>query len=126
MVSSTQLQCKVVLLVDAHDEHRITTKWFLSNFGFAVTTVRTPEEALSVFVPETHGVVVTDNSMIGLTGAELAYILKQRSPGTQVIMYALESPEDNSCLDAIIRRPAHLLRVKEAIEEAFAGTRALP
>jgi DNA-binding response OmpR family regulator len=40
---------KTILLVDDQEDCRITTKWFLSNFGYAVDSARTAEEGLALF-----------------------------------------------------------------------------
>lgn len=112
---------RTILLVDDQDECRITTKWFLANFGYVVVTARNAEQALATFTPEIHDVVVTDNSMPGLSGVEMAHIIKLRSPTTPVIMYTGRPPADTSCLDVVIQRPAHLLVLKDAIEDALAG-----
>jgi CheY-like chemotaxis protein len=108
---------KTVLLVDDGDGSRFTTKWFLSNFGYAVDAVRSAEEALALFNPKTHDVVVTDNSMLGMTGAEMAHIIKLRSPSTRVLMYTGLAPDDRSCLDLVIQRPTHMLALKEALDK---------
>jgi CheY-like chemotaxis protein len=107
---------RTVLLVDDDDTSRVTTKWFLSHFGYAVDSVHSGEEALALFDPKTHDVVVTDNSMPGMTGAEMAHVIKLRSPSTPVLMYTGLPPHDRSCLDVIIRKPTHLLAVKEAVD----------
>lgn len=112
---------KTILLVDDQDECRIAAKWFLANFGYLVVTARSAEEALAMFLPETYDVVVTDNAMTGLSGAEMAHIIKLRSPTTPVIMYTGQPPADTSCLDVVIQRPTHLLVLKEAIDAALAG-----
>jgi DNA-binding NtrC family response regulator len=113
---------KTVLLVDDHDDCRVTTKWFLSNFGFAVDSARNAEEALAIFDPKLHDIVITDNLMPGLKGTEMAHIIKLRSRSTPVVMYTGFPPEDQSCLDVVIERTAHLLVLKEAVEKALAGT----
>ena len=118
---SAQTSWITILLVDDQDERRITTKWFLSNFGYVVVTARSAEQALATFIPEIHDVVVTDNTMPGVSGVEMAHIMKLRSPTTPVIMYTSEPPEDMSCVDVVIQRPAHLLKLKYAIEDALAG-----
>ncbi len=114
--NSTSSSSKTVLLVDGGDGFRVTTKWFLSNFGFAVETARSAEEALTLFDPKTHDVIVTDNCMSGMTGAELAHIVKLRSPSTPVLMYTERPPKDISCLDLVIQRPAHMLSLKEGVD----------
>ena len=107
---------RTVLLVDDDDVSRITTKWFLNNFDYAVETARAAEEALTLFNPKLHDVVVTDNSMAGMTGNELAHIIKLRSPSTPVLMYTGRAPTDQTCLDVVIEKPAHLLALKDAVD----------
>jgi len=107
---------KTVLLVDDGDDSRVTTKWFLSNFGYAVDSVRSAEEALALFDPKIHDVIVTDNSMPGMTGAEMAHVIKLRSPTTPVLMYTGLAPMDQTCLDLVIQRPTHMLALKDAVD----------
>jgi DNA-binding NtrC family response regulator len=117
----TSSSSKIILLVDDDDDLRITTKWFLSNFGFTVESARSAEEALAVFDPKTHDMIITDNSMPRMTGAEMAHIIKLRSPSTPVLMYTGQPPEDVSCLDLVIQRPAHMLSLKEGVDKLLAG-----
>ena len=107
----------MILLVDDMDASRITMKWFLTNFNFSVFTARSAEEAVSMFDPGVHSLVLTDNSMPGMTGVELAQFVKQRSPSTPVMMYTGKPPDDRTNLDVVIQKPAHLLVIKEAIEK---------
>jgi CheY-like chemotaxis protein len=94
----------------------VTTKWFLSNLGYAVDSARGAEEALALFDPKVHDLIVTDNTMQGMTGGEMAHIIKLRSPSTPVLMYTGKAPDDRSCLDAVVERPTHLLTLKEAVD----------
>ena len=112
---------KTILLVDDRDDSRITTKWFLSNFGYGIESVRSAEEALALFDPKHHDLVITDNSMPGMSGAEMAHVIKMRSPSTPVLMYTGMAPEDRSCLDVVIQRPTHLLSLKEAVEKLLSN-----
>jgi CheY-like chemotaxis protein len=118
--NSTSSSPKTILLVDDGDDLRVITKWFLSYFGFAVESARSAEEALALFDPKTHDVIVTDNSMSGMTGAEMAHIIKLRSPSTPVLMYTGRPPEDRSCLDLVIQKPAHMLALKEGVDRLLA------
>jgi CheY-like chemotaxis protein len=111
---------KTILLVDDLDECRVTTKWFLNNFGYAVESVRSAEEALAIFNPAIHDVVLTDNSMPGMSGLEMAHIVKLRSPSTLVVMYSGNLPEDRSCINLAIQRPTHLLTLKDGIDRLLA------
>lgn len=112
---------KTILLVDDEGESRITTKWFLTNFGYVVDSASGAEEALALFDPKIHDVVVTDNSMPGMTGAEMAHVIKLRSPSTPVLMYTGLAPENLSCVDLVIQRPAHMLALKEGVDKLLAG-----
>ena len=120
MVRSPAAPVKTILLVDDGDACRVTTKWFLTNFGYAVDAARTAEEGLALFDPAIHDLVVTDNSMPGMTGAEMAHVIKLRSPSTPVLMYSGNPPDDQSCLDIVIQRPTHLLTLKDAADKLLA------
>jgi len=109
-----------ILLVNDVDACRVTTKWFLTNFGYEVDYARSAEEALALFNPRIHDLVITDNSMPGMTGVEMAHIIKMRSPSTPVLMYTGRSPEDQSCVDMVIEQPAHLLALKEGVDQLLA------
>jgi len=112
---------KMLLLVDDGDDTRVTTKWFLTSFGYAVDAARSAEEALALFNPAIHDLVVTDNAMPGMTGAEMAHVIKLRSPPTPVLMYSGNPPDDRSCLDLVIQRPTHLLTLKDAADRLLAA-----
>lgn len=112
---------KTILLVDDEDESRITTKWFLANFGYVVDCAPNAGAALALFDPRVHDVVVTDNSMSGMSGAELAHVIKLRSPSTPVLMYTGLAPDDLSCVDLVIQRPAHMLALKDGVDKLLAG-----
>ena len=112
---------KTILLVDDQDDCRIMTKWVLSNFGYTVESARSAEEGLVLFDPQIHDIVVTDNSMPGMKGGEMAHIIKLRSPTTPVLMYSGQPPPNTSCLDAVLRKPIHLLTLKEEVERLLAA-----
>jgi len=40
---------------------------------------------------------------------------------TPVLMHTGRSPDDQSCLDFVIQKPAHLLALKEAAERLLAS-----
>jgi CheY-like chemotaxis protein len=117
VASKSSPMLKTVLLVDDLDDCRLTTKWFLSTFGYAVDCVGSAEEALALFDPKIHDVVITDNSMPGMSGAEMAHVIKMRSPSTPVLMYSGKPPENRACLDLVVEKPVHLLALKEAVDQ---------
>ncbi len=117
-------QLRTILLVDGEDGTRIMTKWFLNNF-FAVETARNAEEALARFDPQVHDLVITENGMSGLSGTEMAHIIKLRSPHTPMVMFSCTAPSDRSCLDFVLLRPTHLMVLKDGVDQLLA-TPTLP
>ncbi len=117
---------KTLLLVDDSDVTRVATKWFLTNFGYAVDSVRSAEEGLALFDPRIHDLVITDHSMPGMSGAEMAHIIKLRSPGTPIVMHTSSAPDERSCIDLVILKPLHVLAFKEAIETILAEAHPAP
>ena len=107
------------MLVDDADACRLAAKWFLGSFGYDVAAIASAEEALTRFDPQVHAAVVTDNSMPGMSGAEMAQQMKLRSPSTPIVMFSGAPPEDAAYLDAVIRKPAHLMVVKDALDSVL-------
>ena len=111
-----EVQSRTVLIVDDDDDTRLLTKMFLNNFGYEVDSANSTGEALSRFNPLLHDLVLTDNSMAGMTGVEMAHIIKLRSPSTPVVMCTGHPPGDCSSIDVLITKPTYLLAIKDAIE----------
>lgn len=110
-------RARTILLVDDKHDSRITLKLFLDTFGYVVQLARSAHDALSIFDPSLHDLILTDNSMPGMSGAEMSHIIKMRSPKTPVLMYTGEVPADRSCLDIVIQKPAHLMELKTALDQ---------
>lgn len=110
-----------MLLVDDNVDTRLLTKMFLNNFGFEVDSVSSAGEALARFNPVLHDLVLTDNSMPGMTGSEMAHIIKLRSPSTPVVMCTGNPPSDTTSIDVVIAKPTHLLAIKDALDKLLTG-----
>jgi CheY-like chemotaxis protein len=111
-----ETKSKTILIVDDDDDTRILTKMFLNNFGFEVDSANSTSDALARFDPVLHDLVLTDNSMEGMTGGEMAHIIKLRSPTTPVVMCTGNPPSDCSSVDIMIKKPTFLLAIKDAID----------
>lgn len=106
-----------MLLVDDNVDTRLLTKMFLNNFGYEVDPADTAGEALNRFNPTVHGLVLTDNSMPGMSGGEMAQIIKSRSPQTPIVMCTGQPPSDCSSIDIVIKKPTHLFAIKDAVDK---------
>jgi CheY-like chemotaxis protein len=107
-------------LVEDRDDCRISTRWFLATLGYTVDAVHSGPEALLLFHPDIHDVVVIGDVMPGMTDTELAHIIKLRSLATPVIGYRTQPAGDRSCIDLVLQSPSHLLLLKEAMESLLA------
>ena len=112
---------RTVLLVDDDVDTRLLTKMFLNHVGYEVDSTSSAGEALARFDPVLHDLVLTDNSMAGMTGGEMAHVIKLRSPSTPIVMCTGNPPSDCSSVDAVIKKPTHLLAIKDAIDNLLAG-----
>nr|WP_256439133.1 PAS domain-containing protein [Rubellimicrobium arenae] len=114
-----------VLLVDDEPLVRGSTAEALRELGYEVEEAGTATEALETLrTGRTPDIVVTDHMMPGMTGAQLAAALRDRSPGLPVLMitgYAHLSPDRTRDLAVLAKpfRPAELARlVAELLQQA--------
>lgn len=75
-----------ILLVDDEEELVKLGNQLLSNLGYQVPTVTSSQEALEIFTNNPNfDLVITDQTMPGLTGMELAKKILQIQPDTPII-----------------------------------------
>ena len=115
-------QAARVLLVD--DDPRLLTVLsdVLRSEGHAITTAANGEEALAVFDPATHDVVITDLGMPRMNGWEVAERIKTRSSATAVFILTgwgegVSAHESMQFVDRVIAKPVSA----EALLEQLAG-----
>jgi len=116
-------EIKRILLVDGQTACLMTTKWFLSTFGYAVDTARNTEEALGLFDATRHNAVITENHLPTITGTEMSQQIKARSPNTPIVMYTAFTPSDVSHVDQVIERPTHLMVLKDVLDNLLNSPR---
>ena len=99
-----------VLLVD--DDPRLVSVLsdLLRSEGHAVTTAGNGEEALGLFDPAAHDVVITDLGMPTMNGWEVAERVKLRAPATAVFLLtgwgeSVSADESSQFVDRVIAKP---------------------
>lgn len=112
---------KCVMLVVHEEAIRLVAKWVLTDFGYQVEVARCGEEALALFDPSLHDLVVTAEIMPHISGAELAHIIKLRSPGTPVVLLADNGAHaDRTLLGGVLERVPDIWALPGALERLLA------
>ncbi|MGO8837622.1 MAG: response regulator [Limisphaerales bacterium] len=117
-----------ILVVDDEISVCDTIKMLLQFDGHKVQTAKGSKEALSLLETDKFDLIITDYTMIGMRGDELAAIIKQRLPYQPIIMvtgYAetLKSADNPvPAVDCIISKPFMLADLREAIAKVLLGS----
>ena len=113
-----------ILLVD--DDQRLLTVLsdMLRDGGHAVTTATNGEEAVGLFDPAQHDVVITDLGMPKMNGWEVAERVKTRAPQTAVFLLTgwgegVTASDSSRFVDQVIAKPISA----DALLEQLAGLR---
>jgi signal transduction histidine kinase/ActR/RegA family two-component response regulator len=111
-----------ILLVD--DEPRLVTALadMLRAEGHPVTTATDGEDALRLFDPASHDVVITDLGMPGVNGWELAERVKKRSPATAVFILtgwgeSVSMDASSQSVDRVIAKPVSVESLLDQLAE---------
>src|ERR1035437_2653380 len=114
-------QVRQILVVDDEPAVRDAIKMMLKFDGHEVQTANGSKEALSLLEKGKFDLIITDYSMSGMKGDELAAVIKQRLPHQPIIMitaYAELLKSSSNPLpgvDFIISKPFSLAELREAI-----------
>ncbi len=86
-VEATANGVGLVLLVDDEASVRESTAEMLTELGYIVTEARSGEEAKALVDKGLHpDLLITDHLMPGMTGSELARAVREKMPGTKVLI----------------------------------------
>lgn len=115
-------QASRILLVD--DDPRLLTVLSdtLQSYGHAVTTAAKGEEAVQVFDPTLHDVVITDLGMPRMNGWEVAERIKAQSPDTPVFLLtgwgeSVAAHEGSQFVDRVVAKPISAEVLMEQLAE---------
>jgi signal transduction histidine kinase/ActR/RegA family two-component response regulator len=115
-------QASRILLVD--DDPRLLTVLSdtLESYGHAVTVAAKGEEAVEVFDPSLHDVVITDLGMPRMNGWEVAEHIKAKSPDTPVFLLtgwgeSVAAHEGSQYVDRVVAKPVSAEALMEQLAE---------
>ncbi len=114
-----------ILVVDDEPNVRELLSAALSADGHEVATAALGEEAFQRFKAGHFDLVVTDKAMPGMSGDQLAALIKKHSPPTPIILLTgfgqfLEK-ENIPFVDVLIAKPIDLLALRQAVATAHQG-----
>ena len=116
-----------ILVVDDQDIIREVIQQQLQEDGHQVQTAGSGREALEMVERETYDLVITDHSMPGMTGEELAVQVKARRPALGVILLTgfggsrFDNEHKPATVDMILGKPATSFDLRRAIVQVTQG-----
>jgi PAS domain S-box-containing protein len=120
-----------VLIVDDEPDVAEFMRELFETWGMQATVLRSGSEALRVFVLDTEqfDLVVTDQTMPGLTGSELAAQLLRLRPQLPILLYTgyseqvSEETSRQAGIRAVLRKPLDVPRLEQLVREVLSGPR---
>jgi PAS domain S-box-containing protein len=119
-----------VLLVDDEGALALATERILSSLGYEVTTHTSSQSALGTFLsgPDSFDIVVSDQTMPGMTGLELAEQVRRVRPAMPFLLVTgfshqiREGEAMRAAVDRILLKPYTLHQLAEAVREVLDAT----
>ena len=118
-----------ILIVDDESSVRFVLSEFLQSEGHSICTASDGAEALEVLLQDKWDMVLTDRSMPGMTGDELAAAVKAVDPHLPVVMITgnVDPKRDYNAeprkVDVVLRKPFTFAAIRNAMSEASAACR---
>jgi CheY-like chemotaxis protein len=107
-----------VLLVDDEPLVLKAMKMLLAIEGFTAQAADSGPAALAHLEAGRFDLVITDNAMPGMSGVELAGVIKTRWPSMPVIMLSGNPPSQPlACLDLVLHKPGDASILAESIRK---------
>lgn len=115
---SSMTKAKRILVVDDEPGIQQSLAMLLGFDGHQVQVAGSGEEALKKFQPGAYDLVMTDFSMAGMKGDELASALKKLEPQIPVLLLtAFPPPVKPPSVDLLMTKPFYVASLREAISK---------
>ena len=126
MTRPAQPTSQRILVVDDDDGARSAITMLLQLDGHTVVEAKSGQEACWLFTPGDFDVVITDYSMPGMKGDELARTIRCIVPSQPIVMvtaFVGNLVSDNNPVDAIIGKPFTLEDLRLVISSSLSARR---
>ena len=116
-----------ILVVDDEPSLCQTLRLILTCAGYKVETAWSGKEALTILREERYDLVVTDFSMSGMKGDELAKTIRERWPNISVIMLTGSAEEIRASgipllgVDVLISKPFAMEEFRKTVSMVLGG-----
>lgn len=112
-----------ILVIDDETAIRGLFREALEEWGYAVDTAPTGQAGLELFRQKSYDVVLTDYLMPGISGVEVALVVRREKPATAVILITGSASDDQlgaarRCNITVLRKPVPLKELKTAVGRA--------
>lgn len=110
-----------ILVVDDDNTIRSIVSKMLCRLGYDVSSADSAESGLALFLKNSFDLVLTDFSMPGMNGINLAFYIKEESPATQVVLMtgdekeAILSKIRETAVDQALFKPFTLTEMDETL-----------
>jgi CheY-like chemotaxis protein len=112
-----------VLVVDDEAPVRDTLAAVLATEGHDVVLAHDGNDGLRRFGASKFDLVVTDKAMPGMSGDQMAVVIKQIAPHTPIILLTgfghFHDKDDFPCIDVLASKPIRIPVLREAIATAM-------
>jgi len=116
----TKTPSQRILVVDDEPGVCEAVKLMLNYDGHAVEVAGSGREALAKYDPVKFDLVITDFSMEGMKGDELADAIKRIAPGRPVILLTAFPPAKKPVsIDLVVTKPFYFSTLREALTAAL-------
>ncbi len=116
-----------VLVIDDEEQNREICREFLATAGHEVDTAASGAEALALLAGQGYDVVITDLSMPGLSGWDVARDVKRNSPDTRVMLlsgWGIQQDEANvqdAGVDLVMSKPVEMDVLLGSVQQLLAA-----
>jgi CheY-like chemotaxis protein len=111
-----------ILVVDDNETIRSVVSDMLVQMDLEVSSVETGEKGIDLFLNNNFDLVITDFSMPGMNGIDLANQIKKESPATVIVLMTGEEKEvilsriKGLSVDQVLFKPFTLAKMTETVQ----------
>src|SRR5437762_11297116 len=117
-LTETKTPALRILVVDDEPFVCESVKMMLAYDGHIVETACSGMDALAKYDPAKFDLVITDYSMEGMKGDQLADAIKRLAPSKPIILLTAFPPEDQpASIDLVLTKPFYFETLRQALAE---------